>query len=107
MKQLLAVIYLVIFFLSAVLHEKKNMPVNDYQQSKVSVVLENSNQCGSSENHENSEDHCLNCHFGHCSIIVNAFAQAFHFHDEVVHPRINSLVYLYNYQFGLFRPPIS
>lgn len=106
MKQFLAVIYLVIFFFSAVLHEKKNMTVN-YQFSKVSAALENSNQCGSSENHGNSDADCLNCHFGHCSMIVSAYVQAFQSHDEVVHPRINSLVYLYNHQFGLFRPPIS
>lgn len=107
LKQFLAVIYLVIFFFGAVMHEKKNIILNDLKNPKLSAILEKSNPCDSSESHGNSDADCSSCHFGHCSMMISAYAQAVLSHDVVVYPRTDSLVYLYNHQFGLFRPPIA
>lgn len=107
MRHLLAIIYLVIFFFSAVVHEKKSIVVKDYKQSKVLATLDSANQCDPSENHGNSDTHCLNCHFGHYSMIIGSFVQVIQPHDEIIYPYGFSSVYSYNHQFGIFRPPIS
>lgn len=88
------------------MHEKKNIISNDLQNSKLSTILEKSNQCDSSENHGKSDSHCLNCHFGHHSMIVGSYVHATLSHDEIVYPYSFSSVYSYKHHLDIFRPPI-
>lgn len=90
------------------------LPTSNFTEvySQSSIETQNTDSlCGSASdcedhNHAESND-CSSCHIGHCSFTLAKSVSVVSFSVLKNFNSTDSNFHLYNYQFGLFRPPIS
>lgn len=107
MKNLGTIIYLLLFFFSASLHEKEIILFENTQSIQSTIVSIDSSHCNTTSSHQSGEKNCLSCHLGHCSVIFLNQESATKTAVQQSYPKIKSHIHLYNYQLGQFRPPIA
>lgn len=115
-KKFIAVFVILIIFLSALSsHEANNSSFfpksNHYVDSEQSNMQDVSSLCASGsdcdEHKHKKASECLSCRIGHGSYALSKSIFILDFSTEEKFIPIASKIYYYNYQFVLFRPPIS
>lgn len=99
--------------LSAVSHSntkfisKSDLKSNSNSVSTKVAKLTTTKCSDQSATHEESSKDCLNCHIGHCSYLnTNSVSVASFLSTPIFNHKV-ALIHLFNYQYGLFRPPIA
>lgn len=119
MKKIIALFFTSIVLLSAFSSSYETIASEYLPTSKISTihnqsVVETQNMdslCGNAsdcEDHDHAETNdCSSCHIGHCSFTLATSVSVVSFSVVKFFISSDSKFNLYNYQFGLFRPPIA
>ena len=119
MKKFIALFFTSIVFVSAFSSSYETIASEYLPTSKITTIYNQSametqhmdSLCGNAtdcEDHDHAEaNDCSSCHIGHCSFTISKSVSVAIFSIMRNFNSSDSRFNLYNYQFGLFRPPIS
>ena len=118
-KKFIALFFTSIVLVSAFSSSYETIASEYLPTSKISTILNQSvveiqnmdSLCGNAsdcEDHNHAETNdCSSCHIGHCSFTLATSVSVVSFSVLRFFSSSDSKFNLYNYQFGLFRPPIA
>jgi len=115
-KKIVAVFITIVVLISAILstHETSTNVLTNFSRSNYSQAAdltqnsfydESSSCADRSHDHQGTHD-CSRCHIGHCSFVISKNVLVVDSRTKNIFTLNDLEVVLYNYQFGLFRPPI-
>lgn len=119
MKKFTALFFTLIVFVSAFSSSYETIATEYLPTSPISAInnqsaIETQNMDSLCGNASDCEDHdhkktndCSGCHIGHCSFTLAKSISVASFSALRIFNTSDSTFNLYNYQFGLFRPPIA